>query len=322
MKKIFLLPMIIVALFVLEGEPSLYAAHVLFVGPTKTTPHRDTPVVVGLLLDNEGETLSGISGSFSFPTDMFEVTGISDQNSIASLWVTQPSVSLEKTLDGRTHITFEGIFPGGYSGVKSPYYQGSKPGMLFSVKLYPKNEGRGTFVIDDLIVNRFSSQAEPVNATQTITAIEVPHLEGVVPEKSLPILVSNQGIQATITYDDLINNKAWYVFVSEKDKRFTIDKYYVAETDSSIFSSVTDALWRPAKNPYVLLYQDRTKYVHVKVVFSDNTYTVVTLPPVENSQHSSVSSRILSIVALVVLIGALLYEFFFGIFFRSKAKRE
>ena len=53
--------------------------------------------------------------------------------------------------------------------------------------------------------------------------------------------------------------------------------------------------------PYVLLFQDRTKYIHVKVVYSDHTYTLRTLPPVENSQSIPSMSRILLGIALLLL---------------------
>ena len=108
----------------------------------------------------------------------------------------------------------------------------------------------------------------------------------------------------SVLQSDLINNGAWYLDVHETEQVSSIDSIYVAEDDTYDALSVSEGEWGQVTMPYILLYQDRTKYVHVKVVYSDGTYAIKTLTPVENSKSISSLSRIL-ISVLVIL--SLLY---------------
>lgn len=280
-----------------------YAAKIVIEAPLTTLTNRQ-PVVVQVLLDAESDKISGISGNFSFPSNLFDIESIGIQSSVVSLWVQQPTISLEKYLDGRTHITFEGIFPGGYDGVRGAYYEGTKPGSLYTVTLIPKNKGTGTIVVDDIIINSFTPDAKQLVSTAQIHEITVPQLTpSPIVIKKEPRHVVSPTLNAFITRDELINRNAWYVVVNERESLSSIDSIFISESEKYNAEQVEDKEWRQVKMPHVLLYQDRTKYVHVKVVYSDQMYTLRTLPPVENSQSISSLSRILvSVLALLFVV--------------------
>lgn len=285
----------------------VYAAKITIDAPKSALGNRQ-PITVQLFLDANDDVVSGISGSFSFPADLFTIDSLSNQSSIVSLWVTQPAPSQEKYIDGRTHITFEGIFPGGYRGVRSPYYQGYKPGLLFSVTLIPKNKGQGTFVVDDLILNAYNQDATPLPIVSVIQDIRVPELTGpVVSSSNVLREITSKTLTAFITRDQLVNRNAWYLVVNDQEEKSPISQVYVVENDSYSASLVNDRRWRAVTTPYVLFYQDRTKYIHVKVLYANNTYALLTLPPVENSKSISGLSRIL---VSVIIVLSLLY--FYG----------
>ena len=295
-----------------------YAAQITLQAPNKALANRQ-PIVVLVYLDPEQDTLSGLGGDFSFQSDMFTVSDISTENSVVSLWVKQPGQSEEKYLDNRTHVTFEGIFPGGHDGVRSPYYQGKRPGILFSVTLIPKNKGAGTLLIDDITLNRFNSSATPIPTTNVIHSIVVPELLPVAsPQTGAMIRVKSPTLTAFVTRTPLVDNNAWYLVVNEREGKSAIQEILVAETDDYNGELVDENKWHTAKNPYILFYQDRSKFIHVKIIYSNSTYTTFTLLPVENSTSILTISRIL--VGIVIVL-SLMY-FYVKSFFISLKKQQ
>lgn len=279
----------------------VFSASIRLSAPEKTQANRK-PIIVQVILDPENDTLSGIGGDFSFPTELFTFDGVDIEGSAVSLWVTQPSVSSERYLDARTHVTFEGIFPGGFDGVRSPYYSGRKPGVLFNVILIPKSDGVGALIVDNILLNAFTSDATPIKSKSTIQMITIPPLQGQVTSlNKIHQEVKSPTLTAVITRDKLVNNNAWYVLVNDSEAKVSIKYIYVAETDDWTARIVSNSAWQKVSNPYVLFYQQRDTFVHVKVVYTDNTYTLRTLVPVENSQHISSVSRILVCIAVVLL---------------------
>jgi hypothetical protein len=315
--KNFTLTFIFGASLALSSCPWVFSAQLSIDGPSMTLGARQ-PIMVTVSLDTEGKTVSGISGNFSFPTDLFTVDSFILESSIVSPWVQQPALSVEKYLDNRTHITFEGIFPGGFSGVRSPYYQGLEKGKLFSIVLIPKNKGQGLFVIDDIILNEFSPEARALTVANVATSIIVPDAVGLGKSPYLDIKQIQSTTLATfITRNELVARNAWYLIVNDTSARSSVSDIFVAETNDISILSVAEASWRKVDSPYVLLYQNRSKYIHIKVVYSNKTYALVTLPPVENFQRISTTSRIL--VSIVVLI-ALLHHYRDKLYFFIRKK--
>lgn len=290
------------ALCIFQGAAYLYAAKVTLVAPQSATPDRQA-IVVQVFLDTEGEAVSGISGAFSFPQDLFDVHSITLDSSVVSLWVKQPVVSNEVSLDGRTRVSFEGIFPGGFNGVMSAYYQGAKPGFLFSVLLTPKHEGKGAFMVDDLSLNTFSEDAHELAVSEVLVPIMVPTLgKEVASSHEALTRVTSPTLSVSVDRSELISRNAWYISVYEREPKSAIEKLYIAETSVYNPELLSPSEWKLATNPYILLYQKRTKYVHVKIVYADATYAIQTVAPVENSSSVLTLSRILVYIALAGLL--------------------
>jgi hypothetical protein len=321
MKHIFT-KIIIASSFLISSYVMVYSAAITINAPAQALSNRQ-PIVVQFFLDPEQDTISGISGNFSYDTDLFTLSDISTESSIVSLWITQPSLSEEKNIDSRIHITFEGIFPGGYDGVRSPYYNGVRPGRIFAVTLIPKNKGTGTFIVDDIALNAYNSDATPLKTQSAIQAINVPDLIGSSVTTLSPMVeITSPTLSAIITRNPLINSNAWYLLVNEREQKSAIENIYVAETSDWTGEQVSDSAWRKSGNPYILLYQNRTKYINIKVVYADNTYTLKTIPPVENSGTISERSRILVSVALALLFVLLVLYFYAKYSFTIVSKKE
>jgi hypothetical protein len=288
-----------------------FAAQFVIEGPRLAPPDR-SPVAVRVYLDAEGKTISGISGSFSFPTELFDIESITTESTIVSLWVKQPVLSDEKYFDGRTHISFEGIFPGGYIGVRSPYYEGVRPGSVFTVFLVPKQKGRAD--INEVQFNEYTEDASLLPPKEAFFSIEVPELYKTVYVKDSTLKeVSSPSLVVSVERDTLINNNAWYVLVHEREQKSPIQSVAIAESNEYHASLVSEYAWRTAKIPYIIKDQTRRSYIHVKVTYANSTYTMRTIAPVENYQGIPVYSRILISVALVLLVLYLYVIYFISI---------
>ncbi len=290
-------------LFLLVSSCAISYGATITIDALEKNAQNDSPVVVRVLLDGEDAVISGIAGNFSFPSDMYSLGSVSVENSIVPLWIEQPRISVEKYLDGRTHLSFEGIFPGGYEGVRSPYYKGVVPGSLFSVMLIPKSDGRGVYIVDDILLHSYDSEATIIPTKSSFKIFEIPYFRNVHSEKKQKYTQStNTSVTAFITRDTLINNNAWYLSLYQQDQKSSIQSIYITENNTNIPSAISEYEWRSSIVPYVLLHQDRTKYIHVKVLYSDNSYELKTLPPVENFQNFSTMSRILGGIATLLLV--------------------
>jgi hypothetical protein len=322
-RKNFLLFFILSIISFASLNVHTYAARVYLEAPAVASSNRQ-PVVVRVFLDSEQNTVSALSGVFSFPTNLFDVKLISTQNGIVSLWVAQPHVSVEKYFDGRTRVAFEGIMPGGFNGVRSPYYEGVHPGIIFTISLTPKMAGETNLLLDGIELHSLDSQGSLLHAESDTSYISIPALTGTAPETiSLsPTKIESPTLTTELTRSPLVDNNAWYLIVHEDEVIHSIDHIEMAETNEYDAEHVSAFQWHSATSPYVLLYQARNKYIHTKVFYTNNTFAVNTMAPVENLSKLSYLSRILIVVILVTVLlyryGKNFQHIFYKLFRRSR----
>lgn len=318
--NIFMKTFCISTLIFLATLTEVGAARMYIESPQTASSNR-APLALSIFLDGEKDTISGISGNFSFPSELFDVKIISTQNSIIPLWIVKPQVSLEKSFDSRTHITFEGIIPGGFTGVYNPYIQGSRPGILLTIILIPKGSGAGNFVLGDVELHAYDDKGTLLLSGGDSRPIAVPILTGKeVKESPSLIKVGNTTIIATVAQSEFVNNNAPYLYVHEENPSSAIDHIEIAESSEYNPDYVSSYEWHTVTNSYILIYSSRTKYIHAKVVYTDNTYAIKTIPPVENSQAFLQQSRILLYILITIF---LLYHYgknFLHIVFKTRTK--
>ncbi|MCF7843391.1 hypothetical protein K9M47_00660 [Candidatus Gracilibacteria bacterium] len=283
------------------------AAYMYISAPHSASSNRE-PLALSIFLDNESDRISGLAGDFSFPSELFDVKIISTQNGIVPLWIMQPKISEEKSFDQRTHIIFEGIIPGGYSGVHNPYYKGVFPGIVFTVVLIPKGEGVGDFILNNIELHAYDSVGTLLPSKDSKSSIHVPSLTGKEVIRSSELRITdNKTVSMTISSNELVNDGAPYVYIHDEDPSRTIDYIEIAESGEYNPSYISSFVWRKALNPQMLTHTARTKYVHAKIVYTNNTYTFITIQPVENSQPFLRQSRI-----LVYILVAISLLYFYG----------
>jgi hypothetical protein len=292
-----------------------YAAK-LYIESPKTVSSNREPLTVMVLLDSEEDIVSGLSGDFSFSSDMFDVGSISTQNSIVSLWANSPRVSQDKFFDQKTHITFEGAVLGGFGGLRNPYTSKVFPGIVFTITLIPKQMGVDLLTLDSIELHSYDSEGTILPSKKNSTRIIVPRLTGEPRAQESPRKVGNTTVTLDVYKDDLVSNSAPYLFIHDSDSSRSIDKVFIVESREYDPEQILSSSWKQVTNPYVFTHTIGAKYVHVKIHYTNNTYTYALLPPVENSQLFSHSSRILVYILLVVSL-----VYFYGKKFLYKNSR-
>lgn len=301
MKKNFKIINIIICSLVVVTTQA-YAARVYLKADSVASPD-GRPVAVTVYLDGEGDVISSLSGSFSYPAELFDLDNVSTKDGVISTWITSPQLSNEKSFDGRTHITFAGVIPGGFGGVRSPAYAGVRPGTLFTVKLIPKAEGRGNLLLSELEMHAYDAKGTTLKSENSESLITVPNLIKKIDKKvEDPIFIKSETLKAEISRNKFVYNNAWYVSVFEDEVFHSIDHIELSESSEYNPFNVSKNEWHTVTSPSILLHQSRNKYVHVKVFYTDNTYSIKTLSPVENSKTYTFLSRIIISIILAIFL--------------------
>lgn len=256
-------------------------------------------------LDTEGKQVNAVSGTITFPRDILTIESIKTEGSIVPLWLTSPQAGKESFLFGsRGEIIFEGALPGGFDGVRSPFYTGVKSGKLFSITFRPAQEGRGLVLFSDATALLHDGNATKDNVTTNTATLQIPSLTSIPHPEKMPTTErasSQKTLDAYVITDTAIENGKYALVITNDTTKRTITSYEVAESASFDYRNVKSYEWSDAVSPYVLSYQKRNKYIHVKAHYVDATYEVITLPPVENISDETTVWRILVTIGVIAL---------------------
>ena len=110
------------------------AAAILLLAPTTGEFYIGDTVSIALLVNTLNQSINAVEGKITFPSDKLEVTGISKENSIISLWAEEPVPSSNS-------IAFSG-------GLPSPGFIGTA-GKIILISFRVKNDGNAIIGIED-----------------------------------------------------------------------------------------------------------------------------------------------------------------------------
>ncbi len=268
-------------------------------------------VTIDVMADPEGESINAIAGDVSIPSELLSVGSISTVDAVYPLWLTQPKISGDKELDTRTRVTFEGIFPGGFAGVRSPYYAGARAGKLFSVTLYPEKEGDAVVLLENIDIRLNDGQATRVPEDSDILTFTIPSLASLPKREKTSITphqVSNANIETYLTKDGSADSGAWVLMIHDDTNTATPKQYSVAESRSASPLDVHFYEWKKVMFPYKLESQSRSYFTHIKAEYDDGSYSYTTIQPVQKNDDTTVIWRILTLIAIAFLIGYVLKQ--------------
>lgn len=291
----------------MSNSANVFSARLILDAPTDASTNGE-PFSVTISVDSEGEALSAISGVLSFPSGVFDIQSVTTRSSIVSLWVSQPKISAKEIIGDRVRIPFEGIIPGGYTGVRSPYYQGVRPGLVFIITLLPKKASIANISLEDIKFHLFNAEGTMVKVEPVTSLVTIPTQSIVYSTVTRDLaLTYSTTLDVNLLRDPLIANNAWYLSVVEDESTRPISRIYISETGEYSSDEVSENEWKEVKNMYIVKNQSRTKYLHVKILYENNTYMIKTIAPVENSPSIFYSSRILISILCAIIIGFVLY---------------
>jgi hypothetical protein len=268
----------------------------------------DGSIRVSVVLDPEGSSINAVSGTMSLSKDYFDTGTVNTEDSVVPLWLERPAVSQKVDWSGLYHFHFEGAIPGGFSGIRSPYYKGEKPGTLFSFILRPKKTGSTLLLLDEADMYANDGSGTKVHMGATSFPLLVERLAASAsPRKEEH--VHSEALTAFITKNELVADDAWTVVFGDDETKQSVNHYEIAESKEYYPDTLSSYEWQEASSPYVLRHQKRDVFVHVKAAYADGAYAVFTLPPVENIDTTSNTSSILILIALALLSLYVLYAY-------------
>lgn len=147
--------------------PTFAFAASLNLSPSTVSVAAGDTFVERVLATSATQAANAVSGTLSFPTDLFSVVSVSKANSVLTLWVQDPSFS---NSDGT--VDFSGVVP-------NPGFTGS--GTVFSVTFVAKKAAQGTisFLASAILANDGNgtdilSSTNPSNVTVTNAPVPPP----------------------------------------------------------------------------------------------------------------------------------------------------
>jgi hypothetical protein len=226
-----------------------------------------------------------------------ELVGVSDANSIVSMWVEKPA------LNTKHEVVLSGLIPGGFASengkIVTLHLQSATPGPL-ALGIAP---GTTAYLHSE------TGEVDPVTA-QTLNLTIAEGVENtpvgvddtLPPEKFVPVHVQvGEG-----------EEMQWAVGFGTQDKGSGVKDYFVAESGKNIKTDDSERLsslsWRPSDSPAILEDQGLKSYVYVRAVDINGNERIAQLAPGAKWYERPIG---------YILIGVLLIGVLYAIFLRK-----
>lgn len=190
---------VFLAAFLLLLSPAAASAATLSASPTSSTVSVGDTVSVYVVVSSVDRAMNAVSSTLSFPSDIFEVTSVSKNNSIITLWVQEPSFS-----NSAGTISFEGV-------VLNPGFTGAS-GRVITATLRAKSEGTARLLFSSGSVLANDGQGTEILTGSSGATITV----GKPSAAPQPAPVPESGASVTITSATHPDQAKWYANSSPK----------------------------------------------------------------------------------------------------------
>ncbi len=219
MKFVYFIFLLVSCLLSPVSAPPTQAAELYF-GTQAREVDVGVVIEVGVFVNSEEESVNAYEGQVLYPSALLEFKGIQDADSIISLWVERPAQRQVTSDKGQGGISFAGITPGGYMGVR---------GYLFSVLFETKQTGTAQIKTSNdrvLLNDGEGSTAVLRHAPMTITikeGVETPPF--LLPTDTTP----PESFTPVVSKDPTIFEGQWFVSFLAQDKQSGMDHYELKE---------------------------------------------------------------------------------------------
>jgi hypothetical protein len=263
-------------------------------------------IKVTFLLDPKDESLNAYEGELIYDTQKLAVERIETANSLVTIWVTYPEKS--NSLLGDDSIVFEGLTPGGFSGVLQTGENNKEPGVLFSVIFSAREQGETNVSLSGINIYKndgSGGEAEVLDHSLTLS-LRAPFVKSSysrvsLTEKSQENEGSSDIFAQVVEGEDIYAGRPFLIF-ENKNKQKNLLRFQISESVIEDSRSLHGFSWTEAKSPYLLTRVGTSKFIHVRALYSDGTYSVKTLDAVEKSVSSQKFYYILALCLLLMLL--------------------
>lgn len=229
---------------------------------------------VSVFLDAEGESVNAAEGRVSFPQASLDFISAYESDSVINLWLQSPHQ------DGEGTVVWSGIIPGGFKGILSPYYQGFRPGKIFSLIFKAKKTGNVALSISNVkaLLNDGNGTTAYVHSSGANLTISPSVQSGgqtspsqIFKDKIPPIQFIPQ-----IARDESIFGGSWFIVFVTQDKETGVEHYEVLESRKQ---KIENGRWETAESPYPLKDQSLKSWIYVKATDHAGNSYIAEVPP-------------------------------------------
>ncbi|HEB13484.1 MAG TPA: hypothetical protein ENI13_00715 [candidate division CPR3 bacterium] len=294
----------IILLFFLFGSGIQFATAAIFeVSSVARKPALYQQFQVDLMLNAENQGINAVEARVVFPENLLALEEIRDGGSIVTFWVDKPTEG-GAVEEGLRQVYFSGVIPGGFEGVLSPYYEGTKPGRILSLIFVAKEVGEGVITVKDQKVylhdglgTQTSASILPLSfkvGTEIVVApVHIPKDEDA-PEPFTPEIVQDV---------DIFEGKYFLVFVAQ-DKGSGVDYYEIAEKRGKEVKAYEKLSWNEVQSPYILQDQQLKSTIYVKAVDRTGNERIALVSP--ENELSLYEKYFVWFIILVGILGLIL----------------
>lgn len=242
---------------------SFFATHVeasvLGVYPSASSANVGNIVPVKVLVSTKGQTINNVEGIISYSTDLLEVTSLSKNGSIFSLWFDDPSFS-----NNSGEVLFNGGLPSpGYSGnsgeVITILFRTKKPGIASLVlknSSVRANDGLGTNVLESTVNNTITIGQGDVETVRYVPEVQETVSDSKVPSK--PNVISPSHPDSNLWYQNKSVTFNWKTPANVDYVETLFNNKPDSEPSVSYDSSVTERT--------ISGVSDGTYYFHIRYI--------------------------------------------------------
>jgi len=296
---------IVLSLLCIVFSSTAHSTYAAIFGVSEVSDTREKEIKVTLSLDAKEERLNAYSGLVEYDRKKLYLKHVDTSNSIVTGWVTYPE--LDNSPDGDSGILFEGVTVGGFDGVVVPDSTKKDVGKLFTLVFSVREGGDATVSFSQLTTFIDDGNATEENYKDAVLTVKAPvdfvknsYLLGDYDVTRKENETSNDLYVTKATTSELYDGRSFIIF-ENLNKQKSVVSFEVSESPTSDPKKVPDFSWTKAKSPYLLTESGLTRYVHVRVSYTDGTYTYKTLETVEKVHKEDSLSYILMLITLIII---------------------
>lgn len=264
---------------------------------------------VSLAVDPEGEAINALEGKIILPKNTL-LRSVQTGDSVVGLWVEGPEGK-----DGV--VSFSGIIPGGFDGIRKPFTLANAPGKVFSLAVRAHAPGAAVFSLNDVLVLAHDGKGTPLAVVSKSATIAILRDESGENEKEKTAEIkkdtfSPEPFSPLVTRDSALFDGKWALIFAADDQESGIAQYEIYESARRYRPrdlEREDILWTRALSPYLLADQERKSYVYVKAVDNEGNARIARVSP-QTITALLVDKLIPPLSAAGIIITLLLIVFF------------